>query len=504
MIYLSINLLTDFFFSQNYAPPQAIGLSLNLSPGQILPRNIYSLYGEATQPRQRTAPRDLVSPPMAVMMIPSGRNPPLPSFLQSGFTTPMQSSASLPQTHPTTPPRDHLPHESKPASQVNHPLPQNLPSAGSSAHPPPSTVPIIQSSSQPVLKKVPRKPVKQDHEKPVSNVSIGIGMAMLGGESEDDSEESRSESSASRDASQTSLEANDPQQVDPRSGKPQSLVLALDLSSPIDPPLESPPPPYILQTNADRPAERDRLQTLSQRSTNSSPSLTPANASGGNAAVSNVSLHAGRNGEVIPKTLITQSKQPIVRQGTSAGPPQPARGNPVRLHPVESGSIHKSVSTLSSSQSRNVGSPRPRHIPKHLVMPAPLSQPNMAPQSRPIEYRHTIHTRQSHYLPARQVPSQIVEPSSRPLERALPERIRPASTVVKAQAEEISFASAKVAKLKKRVSMMSPASPPSAITTVSFAPPIIDFKNSVANDNDLQRVVMNKLGPKRVLSKRAW
>jgi hypothetical protein len=55
--------------------------------------------------------------------------------------------------------------------------------------------------------------------------------------------------------------------------------------------------------------------------------------------------------------------------------------------------------------------------------------------------------------------------------------------------------------------MMSPASPPSAspvITTVSFAPPIIDFENSVANDDDLQRVVMNKLGPKRVLSKRAW
>jgi hypothetical protein len=442
------------------------------------------------------------------MMIPSGKNPPLPSFLQSGFTTPMQSSASLPQTHQgpsTTPPRDHLPHESKPASQVNHPLPQNLPSAGSSARPPPSTVPIVQPSSQAVLKKVPRKPVKQDHEKPVSNESIGIGMAMLGGESEEDSEESKSESSASRDASQTSLEANDLQQVDPRSEKPQFLVLAPDLSRPIDPPLPSPPPPYILQTNADRPAERDRSQTSSQRSTNSSPSLTPANALGGNAAVSNVSLHAGRDGEVFQKTPITQPKQPNVRQGTSASPPQPARGSPVHLHPVESGSIHQSISTLSSSQSRSVGSPRPRHIPKHLVMPAPLSQSNMAPQPRHIEYRNTIHSRQSHYLPARQVPSQTVEPPPRPLERALPERKRPASTVVKA--EEVSFASAKVAKLKKRVSMMSSASPPSAppvITTVSFAPPIIDFKNSVANDNDLQRVVMNKLGPKRVLSKRNW
>lgn len=484
-------------------------MSLNLSPGQILPRNIYSLYGEATQPRQRAAPKDLVSPPMAVMMIPpdSSQNPPLPSFLQSGFTTPMQSSASLPQTHQggpsTTPPRDHMsrsqPRDSKPAVQVNHPLPQNLPSAGSSARPP-STVPIVQPSSQPVLKKFPRKPVNQDHEKPVSNetsVSIGIGMAMLDGESEEDSEESRFGSSASRDDSQTSLEANDFQQVDPRSEKPQILVMAPDLSSPIDPPLESPPPPYVPQTNA------DRSQTSSQRSTNSSPSLTSANASDGNAAVSNVSLHAGRDGEVILKTPITQSKQPNVRQGTSAGPPQPARGNTVRLHPGESDSIHQSISTLSSSQSRSVGSPRPRHIPKHLVMPAPLSQPNMAPQPRHREYRHTIHSRQSHYLPARQIPLQTVERPPRPLERA--ERMRPSNTVVKAQAEEIPFASDKVAKLKKRVSMITPASPPSAppiITTVSFAPPIIDFKNSVANDNGLQRVMMNKLGPRRVLSKR--
>lgn len=441
-----------------------------------------------------------------MMMSPGSRNAPLPSFLQPGVISPLQSSTSLPQSHqvssatpvPDLQPRSQ-PQGSKSLAPQVYPPPQNLSSSGSSATQPrvsPSALPAVQSSSQPVFKRVSRKPVNREHENLVSgeaSESVGIGLAMLVGTSEDGTEDSTSESSASRDVSQTSLEAHDAKQVETQ--------VVVSKPSSIEPSLLSPPLPHDPQSNGAQVIEQDRLQSSSQSSTNCSPNPTSSDVSDENAAVYTFIPHAGQKPGTTPKTPIAHStlrKRPNAGQGTSAAAPQSTRGSLDLRYPEESGSVHHSISTFSSSQSNSSTSPRPRHIPKHLVMPAPLSQQGMTSRPR----YHTMHSRTSNYFSPQQIPLLGVEPSYRP--STFPERMGPTNTVVKVQTGGIQFSSAKVAKLKKRVSMITPTSPssPPIITTVSFVPPIIDFNGPVANANGLQHAMMNNLAHKRVLSKR--
>jgi len=132
-------------------------------------------------------------------------------------------------------------------------------------------------------------------------------------------------------------------------------------------------------------------------------------------------------------------------------------------------------------------------------MPAPLAQSGVAlPQLQQFQNRPRL-TQLPPQRPTRQslphlAPHVILAPLT-------PEPIPSSQAFIKAQAREIHFASSKAGKLKKRMSLMGPASQLNdtpVVTTVSFAP---GFSKSVAKEEDLEPMVMDKVH-KRVLSKR--
>ena len=210
---------------------------------------------------------------------------------------------------------------------------------------------------------------------------------------------------------------------------------------------------------------------------------------------------------------VTQDQRAEVAQGMHISP---AQTSPSFLHrrdgqsspSVNRGnesdvqSSHHSTSTHSSSQYQN-GSKPPSHryLPKHLVMPTPLNtgRPANTPASLPIgripqsQISSRVNARQAHFQPQ---PFNQHSLARSPLGN-LP--MTPAHHHGNTQAEDIPVFGGR--KLRKRMSMISTPSQAPVITTVSFAPPIIGFHHNASDEKAMARSKTEKV-PKRFLSKR--
>ena len=197
--------------------------------------------------------------------------------------------------------------------------------------------------------------------------------------------------------------------------------------------------------------------------------------------------------------------QPLARGSRESvyttGPP-PSKQERERL---DARSTHHTISTYSSSQTRNGGPPPNRRVPRHLVMPAPLnSNGNRNGLHQPVNPV----SRPPSISPFAPVKAQVLSPPRTPrspLSQMPPIRapLQPVSAPVRAQEIQI----AKSSKLRKRVSTIgtpsSGGNTPSApvITTVSFAPPVIATGHTFADHKPIGLTKSEKV-PKRVLSKR--
>lgn len=351
--------------------------------------------------------------------------------------------------------------------------------------------------------------VTEDPLSSVNLVSIGIGMAML----EDSSDEDEASPPTSLDAGKHSqpqgfLHANtgilrktppESTQSEGAEGAFSSFSLAtqsgkVTLEEMLSLPPES-PPPYSSPTKEVQPREFGYLQA----GVPSQPSSTSSMGS----SVSNSQVAPRHTGpQTAFKVLPTQvaSRDPSVQDqpGFGSDVPRsypPSRSSSERAGFEDTSSVHPSVSSKSSS-SRSSGPPLSRRFPKHLVMPAPLAQS----QATSPQYQHRP--------PLAQLPPQRPSRQSLPhppYAMSSPDSIPSTQIFVKAQAQEIHFPPSKAGKLKKRGSLMGPASQladPPVVTTVSFTPPIIGYNNGVARDDDFGPAMTEKLVHKRVLSKR--
>lgn len=512
-------------------------MSLNLLPGQILPRNIYAY--------NPPAPR-----PTAVMMKPPGASqtsfaPSTPSPL-SGVRPNAQSSTSLPLSSrrqsyqpPPASVRDRQPRrqsydpQASMPPQVNPPsLPPTTPANPLPPQPRISPTPQMSSPSSPqnqLISEPPsRKPLNwetEDHvTQPRPNMgSIGIGMAMFEEDSDEDSESRPSQlpTSCNVPASMTPetndkqlrrpspLEINQPEQASSSESVESRVVAstsATQESLPNIEPVKKPsamqsPPPYTSPTSGTYSAEfqRSQFSIPSQSSKGLSPGSKSSSQTG---SVSHMGLHVTVEAEVIQQTPISRpSYTPNPSNPGSDISPHMSHGplpkSPESVQFEDTGSTHPSVSTRSSSQSRSsIGPPSSRHVPKRLVMPAPLAWHNVVPPSQ----QSRLPPPRAQMRPPRA--PRPPPPVSFPAPVPSPEAMLPGQAMVKTQAKEIPFGGSRVSKLKKRVSLITatPMSTPSApiVTTVSFAPPVIEFENS---ENKFHRVMTEKFMPRRVLSK---
>ncbi|KAF8167716.1 hypothetical protein B0H34DRAFT_803851 [Crassisporium funariophilum] len=165
-----------------------------------------------------------------------------------------------------------------------------------------------------------------------------------------------------------------------------------------------------------------------------------------------------------------------------------------RNHERDGQSTHYSQSTHSSSLSQGGSKPPPfnRHLPKRLVMPTPLNASMPLPGNR-VHYSNPS---------ASANPQQMyLRPQPPPMQRS--QLVSPPGHMQQTRAQDVRVAAG--GKLRKRMSLMHTPSPegpsPPVITTVSFAPPIIGFHHSAANEKVISRSQTEKI-PKRLLSKR--
>lgn len=524
-------------------------MSLNLLPGQILPRNIYTYNSSAP-------------PPTAVMMKPPGASqtpfaPPTPSPLHGVMLNTQSSTSPLssrPQSYqpPPAPARDRQPRrqsydpQASMTPQVNIPF---LPPTAPANPPPPQTriCPMPQSQSspsspqnQPISGPPTRKPLNQENEdhvtQPRPNMgSIGIGMAMFEDDSDEDWESAASELPSSRNVPSSMtpetndkqlrrpspLKFNQPDQASSSESVRSRVVASTSATQESLPSIEQPvtrpsamqsPPLYTPPTSGIYPAEFQRSQLSIPAQTSSTDSSSGSKPSSQTGNVSHMALHVRVEAEVIHKTTVPQpSFTPnLSNSGSDTSlsiPRAPLRRSSESVQFDDTSSTNPSVSTRSSSsQSRSsMGPPSSRHVPKRLVMPAPLAWHNGIPSSSP---QNRLPPPQAQMRPPRapRPPPRVIPRVPVPVpspESGSPEAMLPGQTMVKAQAKEIQFATSRVSKLKKRVSLMTTtpmSNRPSApiLTTVSFAPPVIEFESSVATDNKFHRMMTM---PKNVLSK---
>jgi len=431
----------------------------------------------------------------------------------SRLVPPMQSSATLPvssrrQSYQVSPilmtPRDVQPRRQSlnPTPTTSHfHIPSPL--SSSSSIPPQQQRPHRIPTVAPVTNQqaLPRPRPAQPDQVTDNLASIGIGMVMLddGDESEDSCSNQPSTTSDGvrpKGLPNTSFRLNTP----PGRTQPEisrnvttlqegvsthSLVTQprkASLEEMLDLPEES-PPPYRTPIKEVRPNEFGRFQAIPSQP----PSTSSAQGSGSSFAHSEVAPRH-ENAQAAFFLMQAPSRGPSVQNQPSfkRDPPRsypPSRYSPERAGFGDDHSVHPSVSSKSSS-SRSSGPPSSRHVPRRLVMPAPLAQSSAVPpqyQNRPPMAQ----------LPPRQTRHM---PHSPPF---APEPMPSAQIFVKAQAQEIHLAPSGVGKLKKRLSLIGTSHYPPVVTTVSFAPPIIGF-NPVSQEDEFR----NKLAHKRVLSKR--
>ena len=198
---------------------------------------------------------------------------------------------------------------------------------------------------------------------------------------------------------------------------------------------------------------------------------------------------------------IIQPRKQGSPQETQPMPPTRRERNSVQLQPLapsnhdrerDGKSTHQSISTHSSGQNRYSLQPPPRrHLPKRLVMPAPLNTSGLVspPQQRVYQLP-----------PATQLPRQM-QVQFRPRSQEYlspPDSLLLPPILGNSMPLEPQMAASR--KLKKRASMITPSSnsTPPIITTVSFVPPVIGFQ---PHEKMMMHSKSEKVA-KRVLSKR--
>jgi len=470
---------------QIYLPPQVPpGVSLNLSPGQILPRNFHIHYAQGIPyPRWDDAPAPTRPPPI------------------SADTAAVKE---IPQSQPQ-PQQEPLP----------LPLQQH-------------SLPIIEVT--PVVVAEPQVQPEQP-----GDFSVDIGLAMF---MEPESPLPSPRVFGSLEMTKEEDEDEDEEPNSSRSPPDHRTPPVIQRTIP-EPPAYCPDPSPIAIVSEQRPAplphsaqQMPALYTTSPASLPQRQLLPPQFSNG---APSDFSLTSGRPMEhpshILPRADFYPDRVPMPASAPMPVAPQqpdmtryeraPSRSSAPSVE-RDARSTHHSISTQSSSQySRYSDRPPPRRpVPKHLVMPAPLSTapandrlnrmsgvghgPGM-PYSLPPQQQMQMQQQQR---PPQQMPYKVPPPPPASSRRSSHVPTVPSSLSTQAaqayptRAQQIPMAPN--VKLKKRLSIFGGSSPdppanPMPVTTVSFAPPVID--TTAALEKVLARAKTDRVS-KRVLSKR--
>jgi len=314
--------------------------------------------------------------------------------------------------------------------------------------------------------------------------------------------------------------------------------------------LRSSPPPYQSPVSSEDHHEHTRpnhvlpahVQRPQDQSQSSSRNSSPGRDLPGPHERLSSEIHRTRGGNIPavaeqtyipPPPVVQQYQNPAPAVVAPPRPASPPRMISERISPPapsqyssdrDGRSTHQSISTHSSGQTRSSRPPPSnRHVPKRLVMPAPLNTGGVPPSAPSSGYLSPPTTnaylppprlaqtpQQMNFPPPRQMYPRKAYPAPRnlPPPRLLaqnygpPSAMPPVQAIVKAQEIQLG----KGGKLKKRASMLSsiPSSKspsPPVFTTVSFAPPIIGFNHSIADEKIIARSKTEKIVSKR-LSKR--
>jgi len=546
---------------QVYIPPQVpTGVSLKLSPGQILPRDFNDRRRVIRPPRlqnsqlQRELSVNLSLDPQIF-----SSSPPIADYQPSSqvetrslqpepLVTRRQSQAQPPQsilvesrTH------DDRPALSSQASSLPPPLPTPHPALSSDTRPNPDTDTLIARNQWPPMTSLsltlsaPSTQTQFHNPAPnplvIDDSSFNIGMAMLEQELPvtlisppeiylhtevpDDVQDfdpydpfhmrnghSRTPSpsdSTPQDNSRESLPRTADQGIQDAPKAHEILIVSAER------PISQAPPPYS-STPAEseirhQPSQAHQVSGISQaQSRIHTPEPTPSIKSNGPArsdesGQSSYGFRGSHDNLTCENTSIIQPQRQESPQDTQLMLPTRQERDRVQPQPLapsnqdrerDGKSTHHSISTHSSGQNRRSLQPPPhRHLPKRLVMPAPLNNNGVVLSSQHRVYQPPPAARfpQQMQVQFRPQSQEYLSPSDPLLLPPILGNSRPLEPQITASR-----------KLKKRVSLITPPSDstPPIITTVSFAPPVIGFQphEKMTMHSKSEKV------PKRVLSKR--
>jgi len=551
---------------QVYIPPQVPnGVSLKLSPGQILPRDFNDRRRIIRPARlqnsqlQRELPVN-ISPDPQIFSRPlpiadyqpssqvetrSLQREPLISRRQSQ-AQPLQSILVESRTY------DDRPALSSQASSLPPPLPTPHPALSSDTRPNLNTETLIARNQWPPMTSLsltlsaPSTQAQLHNPAPnpvIDDSSLNIGMAMLEPELPvvdvtlisppeiylhievpDKVQEFDPYDPIHRknEHSRTPSPLDSTPQDNSREPSPESLLRAADLQDPpkaheilivsAERPISQAPPPYSsIPAESEirhQPSPARQVSGISQaQSRIHTPEPTPSIKSNGPARSdkSGQSSHGFRGShDSLPSenpSVIQPQRQESPQDTQPKLPTRPER-NRVQPQPLapsnqdrerDGKSTNYSISTHSSGQNRRSLQPPPhRHLPKRLVMPAPLNNNGVILSSQQRIYQPpppAARFPQQMQVQFRPQSQEYLSPSDPLLLPPILGNSRPLEPQITASR-----------KLKKRVSLITPSSDstPPIITTVSFAPPVIGFQphEKVTRHSKSEKV------PKRVLSKR--
>lgn len=549
-----------------YIPPQVpTGVSLKLSPGQILPRNFNDLNDRrrAVKPprlqnlkSQRELPVNLSPNPQIFSSPPSFSNYRPSSQLETRSPQPESSiSRRQSQAQPLSLVVESGTQSalSSQARSLASPLPNPHPTLSSDTRPiPEGDTSIARNQWRPVtsLPSLSAPPIQtQSHNAApnpvVDDSSLSIGMAMLEPEVEPEVDVAVFSPPEIYLHTEVAEEVQDFNPYDPihmknehprtpsplestpqaREPSPESLPRTADrgIQDPsnahenVTASAEHPvslPPPYSSITTESEIHHKPQPPSTSQQASRISPAQSrihtpepaPSMKSNGPAR-SDESGHSSYGFKGSHDNLSSENSSIVQpqKQGSSqeTQPMLPTRRERSRVHlqPLapsnhdrerDGRSTHQSISTHSSGQNRHSLQPPPRrHLPKRLVMPAPLNTSGVVspPQQRVYPLP-----------PATQFPRQM-QVQFRPQSQ---EYLSPSDSLllppILGNSMPLEPQMAASRKLRKRVSMITPPSDstPPIITTVSFAPPVIGYQ---PNEKMMMHSKSERVA-KRVLSKR--
>ncbi|KAJ3505469.1 hypothetical protein NLJ89_g7397 [Agrocybe chaxingu] len=490
-----------------YVPPQApIGVSLNLSPGQILPRNFHLQHNQ--HPRQRDKPEPQIRPLIVQQEVSSLKN----AYQQPKPYAPTPA-ASVTSLLPHPPPQMRVEVYDDPARPA--PVPEK-PVDDDALNPFDIGMAMLQADLPDVPTPLPSPrvfvepglPAEQNEFDPYDPVHLENGSPEASRESSRAPSRAPSPSHALRESLVSNFGVSQPEASEFHKGSTSSLPQAFP-----------DPPPYSSPIHEFFPTQPIPPRQSPGQSRASSRNPSPAHSGHSNEMIRPVDADRSRPPSNATPPVNVHHMAPSQLPPMSSVPPAQMNREPVQVPPSmytndrDARSTHQSVSTGSSGQTRTGRPPPHRHLPKRLVMPAPLNNAaygQIHNQMRSPPATTSFLPPMTAYLPPEQARASFrPRPSAYPMTAPRPPRpMPPPQPPIKAQ--EIPMAASR--KLKKRASMINPPKPepsappavptPPVVATVSFAPPIIGFDRSISREKILARSQTEKIPSKKLLSKR--